>query len=208
MAEIANANAKLRKQVDSLKKDLSNVTIAYERYRIECSRELAKLKAKSAANGETLSKFQDVGRSESEKNKDDVIRNLRRRILELERNQFFERQHRSKSTSSFRSTSPTALSRSRAVSSDPKLRSGSPSFLEKSRLRPIQSQQSFLSRPRSASPSSSLGKRFNPTAYQQHRESKRGGDSRSQTILLKQQGNSLKSENLESGYSSQVSSII
>jgi hypothetical protein len=208
LAELANANAKLRKQVESLKRDLSNVTVAYERYRVEASKELARWKAKSTSNAETLTKFQDVSRTDADKSKDDTIRNLRRRILELERNQFFERQYRSKSSTSTRSASatPPARSRSRAASSDPKLRSGSPSILEKSRLQSSLSAQSFVSRPRSASPSSSLGRRFDPTAYQQHRQTKRPTEARGPSpTLSRPRDRSSKRSDLESGYSSQVS---
>jgi hypothetical protein len=71
--EWATANAKLRKQVDGLKKELHEASLSYDRLRIESAKEIARWKSKIGSPGlkvgsvgaEHLSQFRETGGSSS-----------------------------------------------------------------------------------------------------------------------------------------------
>lgn len=64
-AEVVSTNVKLRKQVESLKKELTDSSLAYERLRTESAREIAKWKLKIGAGGGTAGQSSPVAGSPS-----------------------------------------------------------------------------------------------------------------------------------------------
>lgn len=215
-------NAKLKKLNESLKKEITDISTSHEKYRVEVTKEL--LRWKQQCSDLQLSKYGTNSRYNSpmgsrddrQGGKDEIIRNLKRRIVELERNQFFDRQHRAQSNRYEPNKSPSSSTgRNKTLSGNlmtSNSRSTSPyvssnrrpsNILDTTQSKMNTSFNRSTSRPRSNSPSSTLGRVFDPTEYQRQKQMK----NQSRVTPTRSISPSVSRRPSESGYSSQGSQV-
>lgn len=194
-AEMAREVSKLRRQNQELRRQLSDNAALVEKLKAEHARELSKWKAR--LGGVSLVDAVTARDLDRRKAEEQVITELKRRIVHLERELKLERMSRgrpaatSSPLSSARSTasatlqgtvrrtpssSSSAVRGSRIVSRSPSPRPSSGPTTKGTRATTPSSQRGFSAG--HGSPSSSLGGRFDPTAYHRSRQTPQESTSR------------------------------
>ncbi len=195
LTEIIATNSKLRKQVESLKKDLADASIAYERLRNESTKEISKWKNRSGQGNPDPLEFYTKGVNNTNNSTVDV---LRKRVIELEKEITTMRKANistNRANATYRSSlaarngnmpyrqrshtppaaanvgkQPVNRSGQRSYSADSNKMTGTKSTNKRSTTSNTASSRE--ARGRSASPASSLGGRFDPTEYAKNRKEK------------------------------------
>lgn len=195
LTEIIATNSKLRKQVESLKKDLADASIAYERLRNESTKEISKWKSRSGQGSSDPLEFYTKGVSNTNNSTVEV---LRRRVIELEKEVTTMRKANvstNRANTAYRSSSasknsnmpyrqrshtppaaanlskqPVSRSNQRSYSADSNKMTGTKNTNKRTTASATASSRE--ARGRSTSPASSLGGRFDPTEYAKNRKEK------------------------------------
>lgn len=178
LTELSTANVKLKKKIESLMNEISQLRLNSEKQRAELNKEITKLKQRLASKqSENVSpsvrgfhgdRHYTSASEEIDTNKDETIRSLKQKIISMQK-QLTLQQFRSNSVN----VGPKSSRRASSEDHRLPLHSSSTSKVDRTLTSQIRSTSPFIpssqSRDRNVSPSSSLGRRFDPTAYQQHR---------------------------------------
>ena len=194
-AEMAREVTKLRRQNQDLRRQLSDSATLVEKLKAEHARELSKWKAR--LGGVSLVDAVTARDQDRRKAEEQVITELKRRIVHLERELKLERMSRGRPAAASSplgsartaasaslqgtvrrtpSSSSSAVRGSRIVSRSPSPRPSSGPTTKGSRATTPTAQRGFSAG--HGSPSSSLGGRFDPTAYHRSRQSPQESTSR------------------------------
>ena len=99
-AELASENVRLKRQLDALKKELNDLTVSYDRLRLDSAREIAKWKASPSV---LLADANNTSTASSLVHGSEIhVRDLRRRLASLERDLEAERLLRRKDLANHR----------------------------------------------------------------------------------------------------------
>jgi len=102
--ELSNANAKLRKQVENLKRDLQDSSVAYEKLRTESAREIARWKLKIGSSvHDSPGSSRGLNSPGGDGNAAAVISDLRRQLSQVQKELRAERLSRGANASASRS---------------------------------------------------------------------------------------------------------